>query len=128
MQRAPPSGLHSSGVSRPLSPPPPQAPRRNNETRAVLIIGPDTSRTACRVEVEKSRVASITVQAAPHGSYYRQMRYAWLVFLVACGGSSSDMHGDPDAPSGPDAPPPIPNGCITDVSTGDHVYTCGGLQ
>ena len=56
------------------------------------------------------------------------MRFASLLVLVACGGSSSSPITDPDAPPGPDAPPPIPNGCITDVSTGDHVYTCGGLQ
>jgi dienelactone hydrolase len=24
--------------------------------------------------------------------------------------------------------PPLPSGCIDDVSAGDHVYTCGGLQ
>jgi pimeloyl-ACP methyl ester carboxylesterase len=29
--------------------------------------------------------------------------------------------------AGVDATPPVPAGCITDVSTGDHVYSCGGL-
>ena len=36
--------------------------------------------------------------------------------------------GDPAAPDAPAAPlGPVPAGCITEVSTGDHVYTCGGL-
>jgi prepilin-type processing-associated H-X9-DG protein len=49
-----------------------------------------------------------------------------LCVLVGCGGSSTTP-GDATG-GGPDAPPPIPAGCITDVSAGDHVYTCGGLQ
>lgn len=54
------------------------------------------------------------------------MRIALLLALAACGGSTSTPAGD-GPPSGPDASPPVPNGCITDVSSGDHVYTCGGL-
>lgn len=27
-----------------------------------------------------------------------------------------------------DASPPTPSGCVTDVSSGDHVYTCNGLR
>jgi dienelactone hydrolase len=49
-----------------------------------------------------------------------------LAFLVACSGSSSSTPDGPDN-TGPDASPPVPMGCITDVSTGDHVYNCGGL-
>jgi prepilin-type processing-associated H-X9-DG protein len=47
-----------------------------------------------------------------------------LVLLVACG-----TVGDDDGP-GVDAPvadPPVPSGCIDDVATGDHEYTCEGL-
>ena len=55
------------------------------------------------------------------------MRLVVILFVVACGSSSSP--GTDDAiPPGPDAPPPIPAGCITDVSTGDHTFTCGGLS
>ncbi|HET9485671.1 MAG TPA: alpha/beta fold hydrolase [Xanthomonadales bacterium] len=54
------------------------------------------------------------------------MRFVVLAFLLACGGSSSTT-GDAAGDTGPDAPPPVPAGCITDVSSGDHVYTCGGL-
>lgn len=51
------------------------------------------------------------------------------VLLLACGGSSSsDAPTDAAGDAGPDATPPVPNGCITDVATGDHTYTCGGLQ
>lgn len=59
------------------------------------------------------------------------MRLAVLAALVgACGGGAINS-GD-DAPVVDavtvDATPPMPAGCITDVSTGDHVYTCGGLR
>jgi polyhydroxybutyrate depolymerase len=30
--------------------------------------------------------------------------------------------------SSPPAPPPVPSGCITDVSPGDHTFTCEGLS
>lgn len=44
------------------------------------------------------------------------MRIALLVLgLSACGGGSV-------------ATPPTPAGCITDVSAGDHTFTCDGLQ
>lgn len=57
------------------------------------------------------------------------MRHAVvLVILVACGGSSSEIAGDGAlADRGPDASPPVAAGCITDVSSGDHTYQCGGL-
>src|SRR4249919_1052609 len=50
--------------------------------------------------------------------------------LGACGGGAIN-NGD-DAPvidaTTVDATPPTPAGCVTDVSTGDHMYTCGGLR
>ncbi len=48
------------------------------------------------------------------------MRLA-VVLLAACGGGSSP-------PKSSDATPPVPAGCITDASAGDHTYTCDGLQ
>jgi poly(3-hydroxybutyrate) depolymerase len=52
-----------------------------------------------------------------------------LALLVACGGD--DPSWDPDTKPRPDAgidaTPPTPSGCITDVSSGDHTYSCGGL-
>jgi poly(3-hydroxybutyrate) depolymerase len=48
------------------------------------------------------------------------MRLAVVAVLAACGGSSP--------PKSADATPPVPAGCITDVSAGDHTYTCDGLQ
>jgi poly(3-hydroxybutyrate) depolymerase len=61
------------------------------------------------------------------------MRAAVLaIVLAACGGGGIDGVGDAAGPnadaSGPDAPPPMPSGCVTDVSSGDHTYTCGGLK
>ena len=47
-----------------------------------------------------------------------------LVLAAACDGS---VGAGGDA-AGPDASPPVASGCITDVSPGDHVYTCGGLS
>ena len=47
------------------------------------------------------------------------------LMLAACGEDGTT--GGDDAP-GVDAAPPIPAGCITDVSAGDHAFTCGGLQ
>ena len=52
------------------------------------------------------------------------MRIAILAVLAACGGSPV---GDDAAPTA-DATPPTPAGCITDVSAGDHTFTCGGLM
>src|ERR1043165_5761676 len=59
------------------------------------------------------------------------MRYALFVVLVAaCNGSVDGVTAD--APTGDartvDATPPMPAGCVTDVSSGDHTYTCGGLK
>ena len=53
-----------------------------------------------------------------------------LLCLVACEGGVSGTN--PDArttndSSGPDAAPPTPSGCVTDVSAGNHDYTCEGL-
>jgi polyhydroxybutyrate depolymerase len=59
------------------------------------------------------------------------MRYAWLaVLLVACGHGDGDSAQQPtvDAAATPDGAPPIASGCITDVTAGDHTFTCGGLQ
>lgn len=50
--------------------------------------------------------------------------------LAAC---KAAVHADPDGGGGaadapgPDASPPVAAGCVTDVSPGDHVYSCGGL-
>ncbi|MFT3694955.1 MAG: hypothetical protein QM831_17525 [Kofleriaceae bacterium] len=61
------------------------------------------------------------------------MKHALLVMLVACGSDPSspiDGQGSAAAIDGPaiDASPPVAAGCITDVSPGDHTFTCGGLQ
>jgi polyhydroxybutyrate depolymerase len=51
-----------------------------------------------------------------------------VVVIAACGshtGASKDAA--PDV-AGPDATPPVAAGCITDVTPGDHTFTCGGLQ
>jgi poly(3-hydroxybutyrate) depolymerase len=58
------------------------------------------------------------------------MRWA-LLLLAACG---SDPQTPSDATIGvhdatlADATPPVAAGCITDVSPGDHTFTCGGLS
>ena len=44
--------------------------------------------------------------------------------MIACGGGAS-QHDDA---KGPDAPPAVPSGCITEVSAGDHTFTCSGLR
>lgn len=49
-----------------------------------------------------------------------------LALLVGCDGSAGD--GDGSSEPGPDASPPIAAGCVVDVSTGDHVYSCGALM
>lgn len=54
----------------------------------------------------------------------------WLVVVVAACGSSAPQGGDGgfDDARLADATPPVAAGCITDVSPGDHTFTCGGLQ
>ncbi len=52
---------------------------------------------------------------------------AMLVVLGACDSGGGGLHPDPDAQT-VDATPPTPAGCVDDVATGDHVYTCGGLR
>src|SRR5829696_6447883 len=54
------------------------------------------------------------------------MRSLLVVVLVAACGGSDVVADDDDV--GIDASAPEPSGCITEVSTGDHVYSCGGLQ
>ena len=49
------------------------------------------------------------------------------LMIAACGGEGGPPVEDAPA-AGADAPPPVPAGCITDVSAGDHVFTCGGLR
>ncbi len=54
---------------------------------------------------------------------------ASLAVVGACGtspGGPGDGAGD-GAPAS-DASPPVAAGCITDVTPGDHTFTCGGLQ
>lgn len=51
-----------------------------------------------------------------------------LAFLLGCGSSSDAPSVDGALDTEPDATPPMPMGCITDVSSGDHTYTCGGLK
>ena len=49
-----------------------------------------------------------------------------LALLGGCGGSESTPEDAlVDAPPGS---PPVPSGCITEVATGDHTFTCAGLQ
>jgi polyhydroxybutyrate depolymerase len=55
---------------------------------------------------------------------HRRMRWLPIVTLVAACGSSNP--GGDDGGGGPDASPPVPSGCITDVTAGDHTFTCGG--
>ena len=49
---------------------------------------------------------------------------------LAAGTDGGDGNTGDDAGSsgGVDAGPPVPSGCVTDVSAGDHKFTCGGLQ
>lgn len=55
---------------------------------------------------------------------------AWIgcMGIAACGGSTTNGGGDDGGSGGPDASPPMPSGCITDVTAGDHTFTCGGRQ
>ncbi len=48
-----------------------------------------------------------------------------LVDPTDAGGGTNDDSG---SGGGVDAGPPVANGCVTDVSAGDHVFTCGGLK
>lgn len=52
------------------------------------------------------------------------VRLAILAVLVACGGEGA-LAGDASLA---DATPPTPRGCIDDVASGDHVYTCSDLR
>lgn len=57
------------------------------------------------------------------------MQYPWLALvLLACGHSDSPSAQQPAPDASPDAAPPIAAGCVTDISAGDHTFTCGGLQ
>lgn len=57
------------------------------------------------------------------------MKLAVLALALAAGCDGSAGGTDIDAASaGPDASPPVPAGCITETTAGDHVYTCGGLR
>lgn len=49
---------------------------------------------------------------------------ASIVVLAACGGGTAAPGGDAQL----DATPPVPSGCIADVSAGDHTFTCDGLR
>src|SRR6185312_11119858 len=56
------------------------------------------------------------------------MRCAWFALLVAaCGSDPAPAGGDAALADAPTSPP-VAAGCITDVSAGDHTFTCGGLQ
>ena len=51
------------------------------------------------------------------------------VFAVACGGGSGiSQDSGIDSTIVIDASPPTPSGCITDITPGDHTFTCDGLQ
>jgi len=52
----------------------------------------------------------------------------WLLILVIVSGCGNSSPGDDVAPVDAPGDPPLPAGCIDDVSAGDHVYSCGGLQ
>lgn len=62
------------------------------------------------------------------------MRNALALLLVLAGACDDGIvddggfHPPDDAQPVVDATPPTPMGCIDDVSTGDHTYTCGGLR
>jgi dienelactone hydrolase len=55
------------------------------------------------------------------------MRCAWIVVLLAACGNDPGTAGDAGLGDGASSPP-IAAGCITDVTPGDHVYNCSGLQ
>lgn len=56
----------------------------------------------------------------------------WLVLaslIAACGGGIEGGDDDDTPPAdSPPADPPVPAGCVDDVSTGDHVYQCADLK
>lgn len=57
------------------------------------------------------------------------MRIAWLVFLAACGSDSAvGDAGDALVDARVDAAAPVAAGCITEITSGDHTFTCGGLR
>ncbi|MBA3818113.1 MAG: hypothetical protein H0X17_04430 [Deltaproteobacteria bacterium] len=59
------------------------------------------------------------------------MRLALVISfaLAACAGDPvADGDDAPLGDAGPDAAPPVAAGCIDDVASGDHVYTCNGLR
>jgi polyhydroxybutyrate depolymerase len=49
------------------------------------------------------------------------------VAAVGCGGDDGVIASDAAVDAAIDATPPVPSGCITEVTAGDHVFTCGGL-
>jgi poly(3-hydroxybutyrate) depolymerase len=49
----------------------------------------------------------------------RQVALLLLALAGACRESTPLPDGNTD--------PPVPSGCVTDVATGDHTFTCGGL-
>src|SRR5947207_2833918 len=56
------------------------------------------------------------------------MRGLVLLAVAACSGDVNGVTGDArPIDSSIDASPPIAAGCITDVSAGDHHFTCDGL-
>jgi len=63
----------------------------------------------------------------PAGTIGWMMRLVVILVATACGSSSVTTGDGSTSDTGPDAPPPTPAGCTTDVSTGDHTYSCGGL-
>lgn len=48
--------------------------------------------------------------------------------IAACGGNIDGGGDDTPDPDGPPVDPPVPAGCITDVATGDHTFTCSALS
>ena len=56
-------------------------------------------------------------------------RIAIALFASSCGGGTgTPSDGTPAMDAAIDATPPAPSGCITDVTAGDHTFTCNGLQ
>ena len=55
----------------------------------------------------------------------RTAALALALAAAACTGTATPGAGGDAAPPGD---PPTPAGCVTDVSAGDHTYTCGGRQ
>jgi poly(3-hydroxybutyrate) depolymerase len=53
---------------------------------------------------------------------------ALVAVLGACDDGVVDDGGLDPPDAAIDATPPAPMGCIDDVATGDHTYTCGGLR